>query len=172
MFRSVRNAFCLLSVVCLILLCSLQLAFASEFLSPDLSGVDLQYPYFVGSLWIKAHENSLGDVEIYVPSSSYQSFGLNSDGYLVNVTSSSSGGVMYDSSGNQYQFSCSGFSLPRYRLSNSSGYQYTDGYFRIIDSNMDIAYRFANRTSFATAYPYLILGFVGVILVCLLRYKR
>lgn len=171
MCRSVRNTVLSVFVLLLVLFTS-SVAFAADYLQPDLSGVDLNYPYYVGSLWIKAHDSVLGDVEIYIPTSAYDSFGLNSSGYLVNITSSSVGGMLYDSSGHSYNFSCSGFSLPRYRLSNSTGYQYTDGNFSVVDSNANIAYRFDNRTPFSVSYPYIIIGMIGVIFVCLMRYKR
>ena len=104
--------------------------------------------------------------------SSIASYGLTSSNNQCNINSSSVSGVMYDSSGRQYTVSCSGFSIPRYRLSNSSGYQYQDLTVKVYDSNLSVARAFPSTWRMDNGWYYLVVAFLGVILVCLMRYKR
>ena len=92
--------------------------------------------------------------------------------FALSLNSSSVSGVMYDSSGMQYTLSCSGFSIPRYRLSNSSGYQYQDLNVKVYDSNLSVARAFPSTWRMDNGWYYLVIAFLGVILVCLMRYKR
>lgn len=132
----------------------------------------LSHAQFIGGGWIRGSAVGLGDVELYFPLSSFGSWGLTPSNYLCNVNSSSVSGIMYDSSGRQYSVSCSGFSIPRYRLDGSSGYQYNDLSVKVYDSNLSVARSFPSTWRMDNGWPYLVIAFLGVILICLMRYKR
>lgn len=132
----------------------------------------LSYARYIGGGWIRGSAVGLGDVELYFPLSSSGSWGLTSSNYLCNVNSSSVSGIMYDSSGRLYNVSCSGFSLPRYRLADSSGYQYQDLSVKVYDSNLSVARAFPSTWRMDNGWYYLVIAFLGVIIICLMRYKR
>lgn len=132
----------------------------------------LSHAKYIGGGWIRGNAVGLGDVELYFPLSSSGSWGLTSSNFLCNVNSSSVSGIMYDSSGRQYNVTCSGFSIPRYRLSDSSGYQYDDLSVRVYDSNLSVARAFPSTWRMENGWYYLVIAFLGVLLVCLMRYKR
>lgn len=132
----------------------------------------LSHAQFIGGGWIRGTAVGLGDVELYFPLSSSGSWGLTSSNYLCNINSSSVSGIMYDSSGRQYTVSCSGFSIPRYRLSDSSGYHYEDLSVKVYDSNLSVARAFPSTWRMDNGWYYLVIAFLGVILICLMRYKR
>lgn len=155
-----------------VLVCCVVPAFASDSLVADNNVSSLKYAKYIGSGWIRGSVSGLGDVELYFPYSSKSSWGLTSDSFLCNINSSSVSGIMYDSSGRQYSVSCSGFSIPRYRLVDSSGYQYTDMYCSVYESNLGVSTSFKPFFDFDTAWPYIAIGMMGVIIVCLMRFKR
>lgn len=132
----------------------------------------LSHAQYIGGGWIRGSAVGLGDVELYFPLSSFGSWGLTPSNYLCNINSSSVSGIMYDSSGRQYAVSCSGFSIPRYRLSDSSGYQYNDLSVKVYDSNLSVACSFPSTWRMDNGWYYLVIAFLGVILICLMRYKR
>lgn len=132
----------------------------------------LSHAHYIGGGWIRGSAADLGDVELYFPLSSFGSWGLTSSNYLCNINSSSVSGIMYDSSGREYTVSCSGFSIPRYRLSDSSGYQYHDLSVKVYDSNLSVARAFPSTWRIDNGWYYLVIAFLGVILICLMRYKR
>lgn len=172
-FRSVLNVFlfCLLFCLCVVPV----YAVSDEALFDD-STVQVvsepKYAPYIGSGWITGTAAGLGEVYVYVPISSRGSWGTTSDGFLCNVGANSVSGVMFTASGTKYIFSCSSFAVPRYRLSDSSGYQYSDLYLTVIGSNLDIATTFPGTYTFSNSWPYIVIGLLGVILVCLMRYKR
>lgn len=172
-FRSALNF-----LFCLVLLCSCVVSsFASSSLQDDLPAaqavaVGPQYAPYIGSGWITGSVSGLGHVSVYVPISSSDSWGTTSDGYLCNVSGSSVSGLMYTDSGTKYYFSCSSFSIPRYRLYDGSGYQYEDLRLTVEDTNMHVATVFPGSYTFANSWPYIVIGLMGVILVCLMRYKH
>lgn len=131
-----------------------------------------QYAPYIGSGWITGNAPGLGHVSVYVPISSGDSWGTTSDGFLCNVASNSVSGLMYTDSGTKYYFSCSSFSIPRYRLYDGSGYQYEDLRLTVEDSNMHVATVFPGSYTFGNSWPYIVIGLLGVILVCLMRYKH
>lgn len=108
-------------------------------------GVGPQYAPYIGSGWITGNAPGLGHVSVYVPITSSDSWGTTSDGYLCNVSDSSVSGLMYTDSGTKYYFSCSSFSIPRYRLYDGSGYQYEDLRLTVEDTNMHVATVFPVR---------------------------
>lgn len=138
----------------------------------QVAGADLKYAPYIGSGWITGNASGLGEVYIYVPISSRGSWGITADGYLCNVGGSSVSGVMYNSSGTRYTFSCSSFSVPRYRLYDGSGYQYTDLYLTVSGSNLQVATDFPPAVPFSDSYPLIMLGVMGVMVLCLMRYRH
>lgn len=134
--------------------------------------VDPKHAPYIGSGWITGNASGLGHVSVYVPITSMDSWGTTADGYLCNVAGSSVSGLMYTDSGTKYYFSCSSFSLPRYRLYDGSGYQYEDLKLTVEDTNMHVATVFPGPYTFANSWPYVVIGFLGVILICLMRYKH
>lgn len=131
-----------------------------------------QYAPYIGSGWITGNASGLGHVSVYVPITSSDSWGTTSDGYLCNISGNSVSGLMYTDSGTKYYFSCSSFSIPRYRLYDGSGYQYEDLQLVAVDTNMHVATVFPGSYTFSNSWPYIVIGLLGVILVCLMRYKR
>lgn len=168
-FRSVRKckAFVLAILAAVIMVVP---AYADE---PMVAVVPdyLSHADYIGGGWIRGHAVGLGDVELYFPLSSFGSWGLTSSNYLCNINSSSVSGVMYDSAGRKYTVSCSGFSIPRYRLEDSSSNR-QDLNVKVYDSNLSVARAFPSTWRMDNGWYYLVIAFLGVILVCLMRYKR
>lgn len=174
LFRSVRKVFALVCLLCC--LCVVPVYAVSDVVSSDAPTVQVvsepKYAPYIGSGWITGTVAGLGEVYVYVPITSSGVWGTTSDGFLCNVGSSSVSGLMFTASGTQYIFSSSSFAVPRYRLSDSSGYQYSDLYLTVTGSNLDIATTFPGSFTFGNSWPYIVIGLMGVILVCLMRYKH
>lgn len=172
-FRSVLNVFLFCLLFCL---CVVPVYAVSDEALVDVSTVQVvsepKYAPYIGSGWITGEAAGLGDVYLYVPISSRGSWGTTSDGFLCNVGSNSVSGVMFTASGTKYAFSCSSFSVPRYRLYDGSGYQYSDLFLTVTGSNLEVATTFPGSYTFANSWPYIVIGLMGVILVCIMRYKR
>lgn len=171
-FRSVLNVF----VCCLLFcLCVVPVYAVSDGASVDATTVQVvsepKYAPYIGSGWITGTAAGLGEVYIYVPITFSDVWGTTSDGFLCNVGANSVSGVMFTASGTKYIFSCSSFAVPRYRLSDSSGYQYSDLYLTVTGSNLDIATTFPGTYTFSNSWPYIVIGLLGVIFVCMMRYK-
>lgn len=172
-FRSALNV----CVCCLLLCLCVVPVFAAGATQEDVPAaqavaVGPQYAPYIGSGWITGNAPGLGHVSVYVPITSSDSWGTTSDGYLCNVSGNSVTGLMYTDSGTKYYFSCSSFSIPRYRLYDGSGYQYDDLQLVVEDSNMHVATVFPGSYTFSNSWPYIVIGLMGVILVCLMRYKH
>lgn len=172
-FRSALNVFfcCLLLSFCVVPV------FAAGATQDDVPAAQVaatgpQYAPYIGSGWITGNASGLGHVSVYVPISSSDSWGTTNDGYLCNVSGNSVSGLMYTDSGMKYYFSCSTFAIPRYRLYDGSGYQYEDLRLVVEDTNMHVATVFPGSYTFSNSWPYIIIGLMGVILVCLMRYKH
>lgn len=146
-------------IICTFCLC-VSTAFADNFFAP-----------FVGSGYVKGTDPLLGEVELYVPIDSKGSWGTSDTGYLYNVSSSGFKGVLYTQNGTKYTVSASGFSLPRYRLSTSSS-DYSDLHLSVSESNLQVATAFPNALTISEAIPFIIVGFMGVILFFMMRSKR
>ena len=147
-------------IICTFLFC-ISTAFADDFLAP-----------FVGSGYVKGTDPLLGEVELYVPINSKGSWGTSDTGFLYNVCSNGYNGVLYSKDGTKYIVSASGFALPRYRLPNSSSYDYTDLHLTISESNLQVATGFPNAITITEAIPLILVGFMGVILFFMMRSKR
>lgn len=147
-------------VICTFLLC-VTTAFADNYYAP-----------FVGSGYVKGTDSVLGEVELYVPINSKGFWGTSDTGYLYNVSSTGFSGVLYTQNGTKYIVSASGFALPRYRLPNSSSYDYTDLHLTVSESNLQVATDFPNALTITEAIPFIMVGFMGVILFFMMRSKR
>lgn len=169
---SVRKSCTAFLLVIFCVVCCLSVSFADSPLVANNNVDGLTHAQFIGGGYIRGVVSGLGDVEIYFPYSSRHSWGLTADSFLCNINSSSVSGIMFDSSGRQYNVSCSGFSIPRYRLFDSSGYQYTDMYCSVFDSNLDVQTSFQSAFNFENSWPYITIGLLGVIIVCMMRFKH
>lgn len=146
--------------------------YAADGIAPSAAAGDLKYAPYIGSCWIKGTASGLGEVYIYVPISSRGKWGTTLDGYLCNVDSSSISGIMFDGSGKEYTFTCSGFSVPRYRVSASSSYQYSDLYVTVTDSNAQVATSFPPSVPVADVLPYVTVVLLMGVILCSMRSRH
>lgn len=124
-------------------------------------------PLFYGSCWVTGEDPNLGTVTIYFPLSSKEDiWGLDSSGYLFNITSSSVSGYLADVYNNSV--SASGFSYPRYRESSSTS-TYTYLYLTPTDSNMEIATTMEPARNVTQLLPFVYVALLGVIIVCFMK---
>ena len=134
---------------------------------------DLKYAPYIGSGWFIGNVSGLGEVYLYVPISSRGVWGVTSDGYLCNVGGSSVSGFLFTASGTKYSFSAPSFSLPRYRLFSSSGYNdWNDLRLTVTSSNMQVATDFEPSVPVSEAIPFVIVGLLGVMVLCLMRSRH
>ena len=137
------------------------------------SSPDLKFAPYIGSGWFTGTVSGLGEVYLYVPVSTRGVWGTTSDGYLCNIGGSSVSGVLFTSSGTQYSFNAPSFSLPRYRLFSSSTYSdWNDLRLTVSSSNMQFATEFPPAVPVSDAIPFVIVGLLGVMIVCLMRSRR
>lgn len=121
---------------------------------------------FYGSGWITGYSSALGTVTLYFPvnySTGY--WGVDSEGYLFNVTSTSMSGYLDGVYRNSV--SVPAFSYPRYRPSSNS--DYINLYIKPTDSNMDIATSHTPRYTVVEFLPYLTVFMLGVICLCYMK---
>lgn len=134
---------------------------------------DLKFAPYIGSGWFIGNVSGLGEVYLYVPVSSRGVWGTTSDGYLCNVGSASVSGVLFTSSGTKYSFNAPSFSLPRFRLFSSSSYNdWNDLRLTVSSSNMQVATDFGPAVPVSDAIPFVIVGLLGVMVLCLMRSRR
>lgn len=134
---------------------------------------DLKYAPYIGSGWFIGTVSGLGEVYLYVPISTRGVWGTTSDGYLCNIGGSSVSGVLFTASGTKYSFNAASFSLPRYRLFSSSSYNdWNDLRITVSSSNMQVATDFPPAVPVSDAIPFVIVGLLGVMIVCLMRSRR
>lgn len=123
-------------------------------------------PPFFGSGYITGTSSDGSTVTLYFPINYKEGyFGTDGNGYLFNVSSNSISGY-YEGAYNN-SVSVSGFSYPRYRISNN--YDYTTLYIRPTASNMQIATASAPSVSVTDILPYVSILLLGVIFLCCLR---
>lgn len=121
---------------------------------------------FYGSGWITGHSSSLGTVTVYFPIDyAHGHWGVDSDGYLFNVTSSSMSGYLHGVRNNSV--SAPAFSYPRYRTSSSG--DYITLYLKPTDSNMDIAVSHRPKFSVDDILPYVMISCLGVVILCFMK---
>ena len=123
---------------------------------------------FYGSGWVTGTDSRLGIVTLYFPID-YQSghWGVDSNGYLFNVTSSSMSGYLSGVYNNSV--TASGFDYPRYRDGSSGDWTYYDLHLTPTDSNMEIAVDHVPRVPAADVLPYFIILLLGGVFVCFMR---
>ena len=121
-------------------------------------------PYVTGGYYFTGYDSTFGSGTIYVSDGSGWCF---KDGYLFRCGSSSASGVLVSDSGTVYTFSASAFSLPRYRSSDST-YTYTDLYWTVENSNVQIQTDFQSYYSLDDMASLVIVFELGLIAVILL----
>lgn len=121
---------------------------------------------FYGSGWVTGSDSKLGIITLYFPRNyCTDTWGVDSNGYLFNVTSSSLGGYYSGSYNNS--ISAPSFSYPRYRPSRNS--DYIDIHLVPLDSNMDIYTSHRPRKTMDDLLPYVSILLIGGVLVCCMR---
>ena len=121
---------------------------------------------FYGSGWVTGQDSNLGIITLYFPRNyCSDTWGVDSNGYLFNVTSSSVGGYYSGSYNNS--ISAPSFSYPRYRSSNN--YDYIDIHLVPLNSNMDIYTSHRPRKTMDDLLPYVSILLIGGVLVCCMR---
>ena len=134
---------------------------------------DLKYAPYIGSGWITGTVSGLGEVFLYVPVDTRGTWGTTFDGYLCNVGRSSVSGVLFTASGDQYSFSAYSFALPRYRRVSDTGYNdWYDLRLTVTDSNLQVATDFDPAVPVSDAIPFVIVGLLGVMVLCLMRSRH
>lgn len=125
-------------------------------------------PLFYGSCWVSGYDSNLGDITIYFPLSCKEdTWGVDSNGYLYNISSGSVSGYLSGVYNNAV--SASGFSYPRYRESSGSSYTYVDLHLRPVNSNMEIAITMEPAQNVSQLMPYVYVVMLGVIIVCFMK---
>lgn len=125
-------------------------------------------PLFYGSCWVTGTDPNLGEVTIYFPLSAKEdTWGVDGNGYLYNITSGSVSGYLSGVYNNSV--SASGFSYPRYRESSGSSYTYVDLHLIPSDSNMEIATSMEPAQNVSQLMPYVYVVLLGVIIVCFMK---
>lgn len=121
---------------------------------------------FYGSGWVTGSDSNLGIITLYFPRNyCTDTWGIDSNGYLFNVTSASVGG--YYSGAYNNSISAPSFSYPRYRSSNN--YDYIDIHLVPLNSNMDIYTTNRPRKTMDDLLPYVTILLIGGVLVCCMR---
>lgn len=121
---------------------------------------------FYGSGWVTGSDSNLGIITLYFPRNyCSDTWGVDSNGYLFNVTSSSVGGYYSGSYNNS--ISAPSFSYPRYRSLDSR--DYIDIHLVPLDSNMDIFTSHRPRKTMDDLLPYVSLLLIGGVLICCMR---
>lgn len=134
---------------------------------------ELKYAPYIGSGWITGTVSGLGEVFLYVPVDTRGAWGTTSDGYLCNVGRSSVSGVLFTASGDEYSFSAYSFDLPRYRRVSDSDYNdWSDLRLTVTDSNLQVATDFDPAVPVSDAIPFVIVGLLGVMVLCLMRSRH
>lgn len=121
-------------------------------------------PYVTGGYFFTGSDPSFGSGTIYVSDPEGWCY---KDGYLFRCAASSASGVLVSSSGTVYTFSASSFSLPRYRA-NSSNYTYTDLYWTVTNTNVQIQENFQSYFSFDDMVSLIIIFELGLLAVIMM----
>lgn len=125
-------------------------------------------PLFYGSGWVTGTDSELGRVTVYFPLSSKEDvWGVDRNGYLYNISSSSVTGYLSGVYNNSV--TASGFSYPRYREGSGSSYNYVDLHLVPSDSNLHIRTQMEPLYTLDDLIPYFVVCMLGVLLVCSMR---
>lgn len=132
----------------------------------DILDVPPSDPPFYGSCYITGITDSGDTITLYFPVNYREGyFGVDSNGYLFNISSSSVSGYyggVYNNS-----VSVSGFAYPRYRT--ASGYDYEYLYLTPTASNMKISTEFEGQVPIEDLLPYVIILLLGGVFVCFMK---
>lgn len=125
-------------------------------------------PLFYGSCWVTGTDSNLGTVTLYFPSN-YQTgyWGIDSNGYLYNVSSSSLSGYLSGVYNNSV--SAQAFSYPRYRVGSGNSYEYVYLYLTPENSNIHIAVDNLPKYEMDYFQPYILLTIGGFLLLCYMK---
>ena len=147
--------------------CSLILSF---FVVPcSAAGIELEIvddppsdPPFYGACYVTGTTSSGNTITLYFPNT-YKSgyFGVDDNGYLVNVSASSISG--YYSGVYNNSITVAAFNYPRYRS------DYTYVHLIPSASNIEIETEFAGRVTISDVLPYVSILLLGVIFVCCMK---
>lgn len=125
-------------------------------------------PLFYGSCWVTGYDSNLGNVTIYFPlSAKNDTWGVDGNGYLYNITSGSVSGYLSGVYNNSV--SASGFAYPRYREGSGSNYSYIDLHLIPSNSNMEIATAMEPAQNVTQLLPFVYVAMLGVIIVCFMK---
>lgn len=124
---------------------------------------------FYGSAWAEGTASGVGSATLFFPINRREYVGLDSSGRLFNVSDTSFSGVMYDSSGASYTVSFSAFSLPRYRVSSGSSWDYETLYFTPSSSNLVLSDEPSPTYSISDLLPYVSILVLGGIFLCCMK---
>ena len=125
-------------------------------------------PVFYGSCWVTGTDSRLGTVTVYFPIDCREGvFGIDSNGYLFNISDSSYSGYCSDTYNNSV--SAGGFDYPSYRLNSGSSWDYYDLHLIPTDSNMRIATSISDYIPVSEFLPYLLILFGGVVILCFMK---
>ena len=152
---------------------SASVSFVSSTSDVKAGSTDLKFAPYIGSGWFTGTVSGLGEVYLYVPVDTRGTWGTTADGYLCNVGRSTVSGVLFTSSGVEYSFSAYSFDLPRYRRVSDTGYnEWADLRLTVTDSNMQVASDFEPAVPVSDAIPFVIVGLLGVMVLCLMRSRH
>lgn len=155
-------------------LCVLALCFVFGFdvahAVDDLPNTPPEDPPYLGGYYITGYSAALGNCTIYLPVN--EGWCLDEYGFLFRYASSSASGKLFTDNGTEYDFNAPAFSQPRYRLSNSTGYSYTDLQLNPSASNVVIQNSFEPVSDFDDTMQLVLFAAVGLILVVLVSRGR
>lgn len=162
-FTRLRNV---LVAVCLVSLLGVNVVYAAD----DLPNTPPSDPPWYGGYYITGVAADLGDCTIYLPVN--EGWCLDEYGYLFRYASSSASGKLYTENGTIYDFNAQAFSTPRYRLSSSSSYSYTDLHFYPTASNVVVEDSFEMTMDVGNVYTLALIAVVGLIFIVLISRGR
>lgn len=123
---------------------------------------------FYGSGWISGYDSNLGNITLYFPANYKTGYwGIDSNGYLYNISSSSLSGYLDGVYNNSV--SAPAFSYPRYRESGSSSYNYINIYLKPENSNMHIATEHMPLYDVSDFQPYILFLIGGALFLCFMK---
>lgn len=109
---------------------------------------------------------------ITVPANTGDFWGVDdSNGSLVNCGSSTVSGTIRTSQGTVYSWRCASLSSPEYRQ-NGTSYTWTPLNCFVTDSSFTVATNQRNAESWQRYSSLIQIGLMGVIIVCLMRFKH
>ena len=162
-FTRLRN---IAAVLCAAVVLCLNVAFAAD----DIPNNPPENPPWLGGYYITGINADIGICTVYLPVN--EGWCLDANGFLFRYASSSATGKIYTEDGTVYDFNASAFDTPRYRLSNSSSYSYSDFYFNPAASNVVIENTFAAPFDSSEGNTLVLIAIVGMIFVVLISRGR